>query len=51
MLRILSKQADKWFRNIIAENRKSRENVTMAKEDFLQILLNVGKKLSNLMDK
>lgn len=41
----LSEKADSWFRNIVKENRKQRDAIEMPKEDFLQMLLNLGKKL------
>lgn len=45
--RFLSKEADAWFRNIVAENRKARENVEMPVEDVMQMLLNLSKKMGN----
>lgn len=45
--RFLSKEADTWFRNIVAENRKARENVEMPVEDVMQMLLNLSNKMGN----
>lgn len=45
MCSFLSNEADRWFRNIVVENRKSRENLETPKEDFMQMLLNLGNKM------
>lgn len=35
---------DAWFRQLIKENKKSRENLQVERDDFLQTLLNTTEK-------
>lgn len=41
---VLSPHVEQFFRKVVAENKKSRENIEMADEDYMQMLLNIGKK-------
>lgn len=45
--RIVPRDVDKWFRELITQNRKSRENVPIPNEDLLNALLNTAEKLGN----
>lgn len=42
---VLSPQVEKFFRQVVAENKKSRENIEVPAEDYMQMLLNIGRKL------
>lgn len=43
---MLPLEVDASFRELVAQNLASRQNVTGQREDFLQALFNVGEKLS-----
>lgn len=44
--RILSTEADRWFRNIIKENKKSRNGVNVNNNDIMQSFLTLQEKNS-----
>lgn len=43
---MLAPELHDFFIKIVQQNQKSREGVQLPYEDFMQMLLNVGKKLS-----
>lgn len=45
IFRLLPSVVDKWFRSIVVENRKSRQNLSRPLDDFMQMLLNSANKL------
>lgn len=47
-VRFVSAAADKWFRNIVTENRKSRLALDTPRNDFMQIMLNVAQKMGTI---